>query len=195
MFQKKKNYRTIYLKNELNMLTLINIGLILGLFYVTQNLIIKKNNKENLKILETPDQLYENDDYIRMSIFDPVIKFKNFTLLEFYNNKVNISFISQIVKKKLTFIDLKNNINLINKQYSNQLNIYKKITLYDDILLKYAIKKYLNFFEKIFFAILSITPKSIKTIIRKRIKIKYSMPLNRFSNYDNYLKVILKNVF
>ena len=90
---------------------------------------------------------------------------------------------------------MKNDINLINKQYSNSLNIYKNIQINDDILLKFAVKKYLNIFEKIFFVLLSITPKTIKKIIRTNVSIKYKTPLNRFSAYDNYLKIILKNVF
>jgi hypothetical protein len=194
-YLKKKNYKTIDLKNEFDLLTKINIGLILGLFYVSQNIIIKKNNKKKIKVINTTKQAYENDDYIRISIFDPVSKFKNFTLLEFYNNKTNMSLISKITKKKLNINKLENNINLINTQYSDKLKIYKNITINDDILLKYTIKKYLNFFEKIFFIILSLIPKFVKKIIRKRLTIKYSMPLNRFSNYDNYLKIILKNVF
>jgi hypothetical protein len=189
----------IYSKDGISLFTKINIGLIICLFKFKENLIIKKNQKKiNIKNLYNYPPIYENSNFIIIKINSFSPKFNNFcsfTLADFYNNKDFLKSISKITKKKIDYSELKNNINLINKQYNKYLNIYKNIKIKDDILLKFAVIKYLNIFEKTFFILLLLTPKIIKKILRTNISIKYRTPLNRFAAYDNYLKTILKNVF
>lgn len=189
----------IYSKDKISFFTKINIGLIIGLFKFKENIIIKKNQKKiNIENLYNYPPVYENSNFIIIKInsFSPKFNnFTSFTIADIYNSRGFVKSISKILKKKIDFSILKDDINLINKQYSNSLNIYKNIQIDDDILLKYTVKKYLNIFEKFLFILLSITPKIIKKMIRANFSIKYRTPLNRFAAYDNYLKIILKNVF
>jgi len=194
-----KNKIIIYSKDKINLFTKLNIGIIVGLFKFKENIIIKKNQKKiNIKNLYDYPPVYENSNFIIIKInsFSPKFdNFTSFTIVDIYNNQGFIKSISKILKKKINYSKLKDDISLINKQYSNSLNIYKNIKFDDDILLKYAVKKYLSIFEKLLFNLLLLTPKIIKKMIRINFSIKYKMPLNRFAAYDNYLKIILKNVF
>ena len=117
-----------------------------------------------------------------------------FTLDSFY--KENLNHINKIYKKKIDYKEIKKDIEFIIKKIKIRKYIYYK-DLRDDLLLKYAVSKYLGKLESIFFLISHLIPRNKKflTYLRKKIlKIKWKTNLYSFSNFPDFKKTLLENV-
>ena len=118
-----------------------------------------------------------------------------FSLDDFY--KENLNHINKIYKKEINYKIIKKDIEFILKKIKIRKYIYYK-NLKDDLLLKYAVNKYLGKFEAILFLIAShFIPKNNKFLsyLRKKVlRLKWKTPLNRFSDFPHFKKTLLENV-
>jgi hypothetical protein len=207
-FAKKKSLKekNLIYYNSIDLLTKINIAIIMGIFLIVPNIIIyqekskrfiKRYKKKQKDLNNKFDLITQKEILIKLNNHeetDPK-KYCYSTIKDFYNEEKNIRTVSEITGKKLNLKIIEEDINLINYKYSKYLKLEGKIKIEDDILLKYAVQKYLTFNQKIFFIILMLTPNIVKKKLRFFFKVNYRIPINKFSSSNNYLKTIFKNVF
>jgi|688.fasta_scaffold103911_3 hypothetical protein len=207
-FSKKKSLKekNLIYYNSIDLLTKINIAIIMGIFLIVSNIIIyqekskrfiKRYKKKQKDLNNKFDLITQKEILIKLNNYEETDskKYCYSTIKDFYNEEKNIRTVSEITGKKLNLKIIKEDINLINYKYSKYLKLEGKIKIEDDILLKYAVKKYLTFNQKIYFIILSLTPNIVKKKLRLFFQVNYRTPINKFSTSNNYLKTIFKNVF
>ena len=196
----------IYFVKKSEILSIINYLCLYALLTIPNYCLYVKNLTQSiyddlikLKYKEKVEE--EVNIYKKILIIPFYHKFRNrgnnkFTsVLDFY--KFNLKQINKIYKKNFTYKEIEENIKLILKTIKIKKFIYFK-GLKDDLLLKLAIKRYLNnrFVSLLFLLALFIMPRRIKFIINlkdKLLKKTNKMHMNRFAFYRGYKMILLKN--
>jgi len=196
----------IYFDKKFKIITILNYLCLYSLIKVTEYFLYVENISNNIykHIIKKTYFFALRDRKIKIYNKILVVPFykrfskkehnKYFSLDDFY--KENLDHIKKIYKKKIDYKEIKKNIEFILKKIKIRKYIYYK-DLRDDLLLKYAINKYLGKVESIFFLIsLYFIPRNKKflTYIRKNI-LKWKTPINRFSDFPHFKKTLIENVF
>jgi hypothetical protein len=212
IFVKFKKQVDIYYIEKSEILSIINYLCLYALLTIPDYCLYVKNltqkicdNLIKLKYKEKIEK--EVDIYKKILVIPFYVKFSNqgnnkfISVFDFY--KINLKKINKIYKKNFTFKEIEENIKLIIKVIKIKKFIYFN-GLKDDLLLKLAVKRYMNKITSLFFLLaLYFMPRRVKFI--KNLKDKFLKITNteyvnrfaiyhRFAVYQDYKIILLKNV-
>jgi len=206
IFLKFKKQVDVYYIEKSEILSIINYLCLYALLTIPEYCLYVKNLTQricdNLIKLKYKEKIERKVNIYKKILVIPFYqKFSNqgnnkfISVFDFY--KINLKKINKIYKKNFTFKEIEENIKLIIKVIKIKKFIFFD-RLKDDLLLKLAIKRYMNKISSLFFLLaLYFMPKRvnfIKNFKDKFFKITNTVHMNRFAIYKDYKIILLKNV-
>lgn len=204
-FSNFKKQADIYYVKRKEILSIINYLCLYALLTIPNYCLYVKNLTQSIYV----DLLkFKNNKSVeKVNIYNKILvipfyqKFSNqgnnkfISVFDFY--KINLKKINKIYKKNFTFKEIEENIKLIIKVIKIKKFIYFN-GLKDDLLLKLAVKRYMNKITSLFFLLaLYFMPRRvnfIKNLKNKFFKMTNTVHMNRFAIYQDYKIILLKNV-
>jgi hypothetical protein len=205
IFLKFKKQVDVYYIEKSEILSIINYLCLYALLTIPDYCLYVKNLtqkiSDNLIKLKYKEKIErEVNIYKKILVIPFYQKFSNqgnnkfISVFDFY--KINLKKINKIYKKNFTIKEIEENIKLIIKVIKIKKFIYFN-KLKDDLLLKLAIKRYMNKITSLLFLLaLYLMPRRvnfIKNFKDKFFKVTNTEHMNKFAVYADYKIILLKN--